>query len=833
MTISDRTAERVRLPWTPLMAALIATTALTAVTTVTTAQAAGTLPPHATPVGGTELAAAKYEPRDTPEDLAQALAQASGEAVSFDIPAQPLPTALNAFGRQAGVQVTVDAALTQGVSAPAVQGDMPPAAALNLLLKGTGITWTFSDAKTVALSKPEVRGDRLTLGTVSVEGRGENAWGPVNGFVATRSATATKTDTPIVETPQSISVIGATQMENQNTQTLGEALRYTPGILKAQGFNRTDDGFYMRGFQGNTESMYLDGLRGMTNVYDSAAEPFLLERVEVLRGPASVLYGQASPAGVVSMVSKQPTRETLREIKVDGGSFSRKQATADMGGSIDADGTWSYRMLALVRDSDTMVDYIPDDKRVVSPAVTWRPNDDTTLTVRATYQNVETAYNYGYPAEGTVINNDQGEIARNRFIGEPGFNKFDRETFTAGYSLEHQVNDWVGFKQNLRYGDFDNEYADIYFGSYQTDNQTVSRGAYARTDHSTTLTLDNQVHADLETGPLTHKLVGGIDYMRGTFRRLQFNGTVGNLNLYNPSYGGSVTMNTSAQTDSYQLLEQVGFYLQDQIKFGDHWRLLIGGRQDKATNQTDDYKARTETKNNSSAFTGRAGLVYLFDNGLAPYASYAESFQPQTGSDFSGVPFKPTTGAQYEVGLKYQPPGINATFTLAAYQLTRQNVTKSDPDNSGYQVQTGEVRSRGIDLEAKVNPIPSVNLIAGYAYTQAEVTETSAADLGNRPENTPHQMASLWGEYAPKEGDLEGLVLGGGVRYVGNTTNLRSNATAPSYWVADAMISYRTGGLKLALNAYNLFDKTYIAACTYGCFYGDARTFIGSLSYRW
>jgi iron complex outermembrane receptor protein len=772
-------------------------------------------------------ATGKSHPPATAVDLAQA-----SKVMAFTISAQPLAQALARYSDVTGVSFAYKTGDFSGIQSPGVTGSLTPVDALTRLLSGTGIAFEFTGARTVALSRPDTA-SRLTLGTVSVEGRRESAFGPVPGLIAGRSASGTKTDTPIAEVPQSISVVGATQMERQKTQTLGEALRYTPGILKAQGFNRTDDGFYVRGFQGSSESMYVDGLRGTTNVYDSMAEPYLLERIEVLRGPASVLYGQASPGGVINMVTKKPTADPINEVVADGGSFARKQVSADHGGRLDAEGRLTYRITALVRDSDTMVDYIPDDKVVAAPSLTWRPDDDTSLTVQAVYQKVSTMYYYGFPEVGTIKPNENGRIDRSRFIGEPDFNKFEREVFSGGYELEHRVTDRVKLKQNFRYSDFDNEYADIYYSSYQSGNQSVTRAPYARNDHSRTLTIDNQAHAEISTGPLEHTLVGGADFTHGTFRRVQYNGTVGALNLYSPSYGSAVTLNTTTATDSLQTIDQIGFYLQDQMAIGDHWRLLLGGRNDRAKTVTENYRTGATTTATQSALTGRVGAVYLFDNGLAPYASYTESFQPQTGTDASSKAFDPTTGQQYEVGIKFQPKGADALVTLSAYELTRQNVLTTDPDNTGFQVQTGEIRSRGIEVEAKANLTPDVTLLAGYAYTQAKVTKSNGTDLGNRPTNTPYHQASMWGEYAPQAGMLKGLVIGGGVRFVGNTVNLSSTAVVPYYFVADAMVSYEVGDLKMALNVSNILDNTYIAACTYGCFYGDARTVTGSLTYRW
>ncbi|RKQ73496.1 TonB-dependent siderophore receptor [Oceanibaculum indicum] len=756
------------------------------------------------------------------------------EIRSFQIPAQPLPAALRLFADQAGLQLAYKTDELQALTGNPVAGSYRTEDALRLLLSGRGVSWRFTDARTVVLERIAA-GDAMTLDPVTVEGKRvvETGKGAFDGYVATRSTAGTKTDTPLIETPQSISVVGSEQIDRLKPQTVGEALRYTPGLLKGQGFNRTDDGFYMRGFQVNHESLYMDGLRGQPNIYSTSTEPYALERIEVLRGPASVLYGQAGPGGVINMVSKRPTEDALHEVQFQAGNFERKQVATDHAGKLDAEGKFTYRLTALARDSDTMVDHIPDDKAFIAPSLTWKPTDDTSLTLLTSYTKAETAYYYGFPAEGTVLPNPNGEIARDRFLGEPDYNKWDRTVYSAGYEFEHRFADGLQFRQNLRYSDFKNEYKDIGFGSWQPGQRVINRSAYERVDDSSMFAVDNQMLWDVQTGPLAHKVLAGLDYTRGTFERVQYSGTVAPLDLYAPVYGAPVTRSASPVTSVDQSYDQFGVYLQDQIKFDEKWVLLLGGRQDWVEDESLNRLNGARTSNSQDAFTGRVGLVYLSETGLAPYVSYSESFQPQAGVQANGSSFVPTTGQQYEAGVKYQPPGRDSSVTVAVYELTRQNVVTSDPANPGFSVQTGEIQSRGFEVEAKLNLAKGLNLLASYTYTDAEVTKTNGTDLGNRPTNTPQHMASLWGEYALQEPLLRGLTLGAGLRYVGDTVNLADTYTAPSYTVYDAMVGYELGQWELALNVINLTDEKYIATCTYGCFYGDARTVMATVSYHW
>lgn len=769
------------------------------------------------------------------QDGAADSGQQAERRFSFAIPAQPLGSALAAFSRVTGLQTAAPASLLAGRQGAAVTGAFTAEDALRRLLAGSGLSYRIS-GNAVTLAESMQGGDAAVLPPISVEGRkagdGQNPAGHVDGYVATRSLSATKTDAPLIETPQSVSVITSDQIAAQKAQTVGDALRYTPGVLKLQGFNRTDDSVVMRGFQSTEASLYLDGMRTQPNIYSTMAEPYALERIEVLRGPSSVLYGQSSPGGTISMQSKLPTVTPLHEIQVEGGNYGRKQIATDHGGALDEDGVWSYRLVALGRDSDTMVDYINDDRAYLAPSLTWRPNEDTALTLLTNYSHSSTAYYYGFPPEGTVNSNSNGAIATDRFLGEPDFNKWDRTSWMAGYKFEHRFDDVLQFRQNLRYANFKNDYADIYFSGFTSgsNQSSVNRGAYKRNDKSNLISVDNQLQADFATGPLQHTMLGGVDYLHGAFDRVQYNGTVAALNLYNPVYGSAVTLSSTPGTSSYQVSDQVGVYAQDSIKLG-KWVLLLGGRQDWAGNDNENRLTNVTTRTDADAFSGRAGLVYLFENGLAPYVSYSESFEPNTTVNADGSSFDPTTGQQYEFGVKYEPPGMNSSVTLSWFDLRRQNVLTSQ--GSGNYTQTGEIMARGYELSAVASLAEGLNLVGGYTFTNSKVTKGLASEIGRKTNNVPEHMASLWLDYEIKEGDLAGLGFGGGSRYVGTTYNTANTAKAPDYTVFDAMVRYDLASWRFSLNAINLFDKTYVAGCTYACFYGDRLTVIGSVTYRW
>lgn len=778
---------------------------------------------------------------------------ADSRNIGFAIPAQPLPAAIDGFIRQSGWQVGYSSRIANGLRSNAVSGTFPPAQALRMLLAGTGITLRVTGANTATLLADQpvtgaLTGDAIALDTIDVLGDSQNPFGHVAGYVATRGSSGTKTDTPLIRTPQTVNVVTGDQIRDQGAQTLGDAVQYTPGVIVQEGFNRTDDPFILRGFDVRTNPgvMYRDGLKVPLPHYSVAVEPFGIERVEILKGPASVLYGQAAPGGVVNTITKRPTAARFGEVNLTYGSYERRQASIDVGGPLDAAGTLKYRVTGLARNSGTMIDFVPDDRYYIAPAVTWSPNADTEVTVFASHMVNKTINNAGYPFSGTVAPNPNGRIGTDIFTGEPGWSKWDQQVSTFGYQISHRFNEVFQFRQSLLAGTSKTDINHAYTWSWVpgSNQSRLERGAYNRTDDAWGVSIDNQLQARFDTGPAAHSVLVGLDYTRASLTRLQFAGynNLAPLNPFAPIYGSPVVIPTRPDTHTREKRDQIGLYAQDQITVAEKWVLLLGGRYDVARADTTNRLTGVTTKTDDSAFTGRVGLVYLFDNGVAPYASYSTSFQPQTGttSPARGTrPFEPTTGQQWEAGVKYQPPGWNAMVTASAFEITRQNVPTVDPVNPAFNIQEGEIRARGVEFSAVANLTDNLKVVAAYTYTDAEVTKSNGADRGRIPAAVPRNAAALWLDYAFRDGAMAGLKLGGGVRYIGKTLDTTNAYEVPAYTLADATIEYDFGvktpalrGVSLAVTARNLFDKKYVASCTYACFYGDRRSVYGTLSYK-
>jgi iron complex outermembrane receptor protein len=401
----------------------------------------------------------------------------------------------------------------------------------------------------------------------------------------------------------------------------------------------------------------------------------------------------------------------------------------------------------------------------------------------------------------------------------------------------------------------------VFANGFGADDRTLNRYSFFNDESLGQFTTDNQVEADFDTGALTHKAIVGLDYQRVTYNELYGSNffTTPGLDAYDPDYSGDIARPAATGSDD-AVMNQLGLYAQDQIGI-DRWRFMVSARQDWTNSDDRDQINDTDTRQSDHAFTWRTGLVYLFDNGLSPYASYATSFQPDIGQSYSGTAFSPTTGEQYEVGLKYQSTGYNSFATFSLFDLTQQNVltADTDPTHAGFSVQTGEIRSRGAELELHASLTDNLDLVAAYTYLDNVVTksnETDSAysiDEGKRPSGIPSNVASLWANYTFDEGPLAGVGIGAGVRYTGWSYGTNNDtwgiagyedtrSKVPSYTLFDASVKYDFGaknpklkGLQLALTGRNLFNREYVAYCqsAAACQYGTGRTVLGTLSYRW
>ncbi len=671
------------------------------------------------------------------------------------------------------------------------------------------------------------------LEPIIVRGDGEDAKGPVRGIVAKQSATATKSNRAVVETPQSISIATADQIRQQQVTTTSEALRYTPSTnAEIFGADPRADWIRMRGF---IVPELLDGTRMPRATYAwPRIDPYMVERVEALRGPAAALYGQTPPGGLINFVSKKPTDELLREVRFTLGEPWRKQAAFDFSGPIDESGQFLYRVTGMVRDAETQVDHVDDNRIFIAPSLTWKPEEGTELTISGHHIRDDGGSLQFLPAPGMLYPSAYGYYGRDTYIGEPGYDDFQRRQSAIGYQFAHTFDNGVTFNSSARLMEVDYD-LNVVRGhpAAAAIPPMVNRLAVAIHDVARTFTMDNNISGTVETGPVTHNLLAGVDLLIQNYDYQFGTGTASPLNIYNPVYGQATIGTITNTANSKQNINQVGFYLQDEMSL-DNWRVTLTGRYDAAEMDTYNRLNSTRTVNDDGAFTGRAGLLYAFDNGIAPYVSYGTSFEPTQGLSTTGQPWDPNEGKQWETGIKYQPLGTDHLFTLAAFDLEQSNLVVT---SGGVSQQIGRVEMRGIEAEAKINMWEGWDMIASYAYLDSNVTST-----GKRVIYVPSHQAALWVNHT-FSGNLEGFSAGAGVRYTGASFGDTANALeAPAYTLFDVAARLDLGaindnlkGSEVAVNVANLFDKEYVASCNTvtQCYWGTGRTIRATLTHRW
>lgn len=687
----------------------------------------------------------------------------------------------------------------------------------------------------------------IQLETVTVtEQSAESGTGPVNGYVATRTTSGSKTDTPILEAPQAVSVVGREQIEQQGAQTVVEATRYSPGIRsETYGNDPRSDWFLIRGFTAQDTGYYLDSLQLFSTAFATfKLEPYGLERIEILRGPSSVLYGGTNPGGIINAISKRPPLTASREIEVGINSSGNTYGAFDLGGPVAVEGNGSqlyYRVVGLGRIGDTNIDDTEDNRVFIAPSLTWKPSADTTLTVLGSYQKDDTNGQNFLPYVGTVVPAPFGRISTRLFTSNPGFDTFEREQAMIGYQFEHRFNDTWTVRQNLRYNSLNIDYISLYGGGYVTPPTTgeaqLARYNFVTTPHVDLFTVDNQAEARFGTGPLQHTLLMGLDYKRYSIDDEQGFEAGPSLDLLNPVYTPA-TPTLSRYNVSNTTQTQLGAYVQDQVKF-DRFTLVLSGRHDWVnTDLTDRLFPASSWEGDKTKFSGRVGLVYATDIGLSPYVSYSRSFNPILGiNNTTRRPFEPETGEQVEVGLKYQPVGMKSFIGVALFDLKRQNVLTTDPANPLFSVQTGEVRSQGAEFEVSANLTDGLNLVGAYTVYDLETTkDLNPANIGLMPTGVPESFGSLWIDYTVQDGTFKGLGVGAGVRFVGESyADAANTLRVPGYTLADAALHYERDNWRVALNVSNLFDEVYVSSCSgeTSCFYGDRRRATLSASYKW
>ncbi|MCA0994927.1 TonB-dependent receptor [Alloyangia pacifica] len=676
--------------------------------------------------------------------------------------------------------------------------------------------------------------DLFDLGEIVLEGEYDPS-DPVPGYVATTAQTATKTGTPILETPQSISVITGEQIEDQGATTLGDTLGYTSGLLaQPYGTDPRFDAPTIRGFDGSN-AQYLNGLRLLRDFGAPAFEIYSLERVEVLKGPASVLYGAGIPGGVINQIQKRAQFLSFGEVGVGLGDPKATEGFIDYNHAFSD--TFAARVTAVARDSEEDVEDLENSRKYLGLATRWEPTEGTSLQFLGSWLKDSPITPAGVPYD--LIGDADDEDLREFYAGDRSDDESERETLNLGFELNQELSANWDLDVNFRYQKFDWDYTGFYVNNGVTGGDTITRGANITSEDSFTQNLDARITGTVDTGPVAHTLLFGMDLRRYGIKESTGFAYADDISFSNPSYNGANLSDAWYVETNDLTLEQFGIYAQDEMAFG-NWRASLALRHDWASQEGtnwNNFGGATEIDQDDEATTGRAGLSYVFANGVAPYVSYATSFDPEIGADNSGNTYEPTKGEQWELGVKYQPLGFNGFFSAAIYDLKQTNLLTATTDANGVgdYNQIGEARSQGLELEGSVDLDNGWNLRGAYSWNLAEQTEGD--NEGNDLPNAPMHNASLWANYSfAPDTVLAGLTVGGGARYIGE----RYGDAANTYHMEDVTLldlqaAYAiTEDMQVSVNVSNLTDEAYVANCgSFGCYYGDGRTVQARLTYKW
>ena len=619
-------------------------------------------------------------------------------------------------------------------------------------------------------------------------------------YVPNASSTL-RTNVPIRDTPSSVQVIPQQVIEDQGATNVRDIVRNAAGVSFSNGQNR-DERFILRGFEAER---FRNGFR---DVDSSRTEVELsnIERVEVLKGPASILFGRAEPAGIINFVTKKPLREeSLYELEFTAGSFDFYRPTLDLSGPITESGNLAYRLNAAYENAASFRDGLESERFFVAPTLSWEIGDDTELTLEFSYLDDNRPVDTGL----LVLSDDEvADIPFDTFLGDPNRRLDFEETRTELY-LNHRFNDNLSLRSLLSYTTASETGPRTETFGEPEDDRNFSVFESIVGFNGDTFTFQNDLIAEFNTGTIEHTLLFGLEYANEFVDDLaEFR--IGTIDIFNPS-DLNVTgefeplFEFDIRTDSF------GIYLQNQIAIFDNLQFVIGGRFDTFTSEFEDLMANETTETEADAFSPRAGIVYRPAEPVSLYASYTRSFTPNSGTNVDGEPFDPERGTGFEVGVKGEVIPDRLFSTLAFYDTTLTNVTTSDPDNPDFSIQTGEQRSRGIELDVQGEILPGWNIFAGYAYTDAEVTEDNEIPEGNLLVNVPENNFNFWTTYTLQQGSLEGLGFGAGVFFVGERAgDLENTFFVDDYVRVDAAIHYRRGKYRFALNFQNLFDAEFI-----------------------
>lgn len=648
---------------------------------------------------------------------------------------------------------------------------------------------------------------------------------PGSPYFAPRATTGTRTDTPILDTPQSIQVVPQQVLQDQQTIRVDDALRNVSGVVGRLNTFGSSTNITIRGFTTDnfTAGAFLrDGYRLNDNL--STQETANIERIEVIKGPASVLYGQNDPGGIINLVTKRPLPDPFYELQFQAGSYGLIRPSLDFSGPLTADRSLRYRLNVAYQHEEGFRNFETDTNRFfIAPVLRWDISDRTNLTIVMEYTNEKSPFDIGLPAIGDRV----ADVPRDRVVGALD-NSSESRALTLGYDLKHQFNDSWTLNHGFRYVTQDYSVLATLPAFVDQTTGDVNLFFADREYRSDDYTIQTNVVGKFNTGSVQHTLLAGVDLnfnrLDERFTRADFNNPLV-INVFDPVYGTVPRPDLSgfepfAPFDTEY--DRVGVFLQDQITFSDNFILVASLRYDSVDFRVAEEYA-PDANRSDQAWIPRIGLIYKPIETVSLYANYSQSFKPNLGTDVSGNPFAPEKAQGFEVGAKAELWNRKLFVTLAYFNITKRNVATTDPNNPFFSVLAGKQRSQGVELDIAGEILPGWNIIANYAYTDARVTEDNDIPVGNRLFNAPYHSAGLWTTYEIQQGDLQGLGFGVGINYVGNRYgDLANSFKVGDYFLTNLALFYKRNNWRLGLNINNLFNVSYISSTNNSRNFGNA-----------
>ena len=743
----------------------------------------------------------------------------------WNIPAGPLAPALDRFAREAGISLSFDASSVANRNTQGVSGTLDTSTALSSLLQGSDIEIQQQGPNAYLLT-PQAKADgdleafRLAPILVNAKARVDGTE-DANSVVAQELWVGGKVATSILNTPASVSVVTDKEMKQRSVSTTEELLQYTPGVITDYyGTDDRNDYFQIRGFQATT---YRDGLT-LGSMRGVREEPFAYERVEVIRGANSTLFGPADPGGSVNFVSKKPRFDKFGQGYVTYGSFDHVESGIDVGDSLNEEQTLAGRFTAKMQDSDREYDHSQDDNKFLMGGLTWAPTEFTSASVIVDYLKTQSSPNSGgYPLDK--------EYDRDKFYGEPSYNFHDVERTNISGTFSHDFDNGFVLRSNLRYSELTDDFGYVFLSDSPTrTGTTVPRYIFGTDSDAEQLNGNLMLQYDARFENIDSSTLVGVEYGDSSTEERSVYATTGSIDLANPVFTG-VPGGVAPYSNNKLDTETKAVFLQQNLSFYERFIVTAGVRNDSLDLSNTDINNVKESDNFSET-SYRGALTYIVNDEVSTYVSMVESVSPPT------VGVVPKTGRQYEVGVKYAPMGMDALFSAAVYDLTQENVSIAVVLPSGVieQQTVGESRVRGLDLEAKAELTSNLSLVGGYSYMESEVIRGTLYDgsslKGNEFATAPKHSASLWTYYNVPNTDVS---VGLGARYVGSYYfDAANTGTSDGTTLFDAAFNYNLfKGTDLAINVSNLLDEQHVVGSGTANYYNPGREITAKLSYNW